>query len=294
MIMIFSKPIFSILFACLLVLSAKSQVTTYSNQDSCLEKTTFTPTDIIELADSFLEMSSKVRSVFQTNFDYLLNTYIEKDNPYFEPVFVHLVDNYVVPGKIDWLQPGEINWMIEKSNQLKATLPGSIAPKLLIKNPTSSAQFFTQLLQPEEKAILMFWDTDCEKCINASLGLNEWLKSNDIEDTFRIITVSSEENIEQWQSNINDKNLNHWEHFLDPTINKDGFRKFSVESTPTLFFIGYNHEIWSKIFKFHKISNFHNLLKAKSLNESIESVASNDDWNLNLLLYKLNQFFNEE
>jgi hypothetical protein len=67
-----------------------------------------------------------------------------------------------------------------------------------------------------------------------------------------------------------------------------------LNATPTLFFIGYNHEIWSKIYKFHKISNFHNLLKAKSLNESIESVASNDDWNLNLLLYKLNQFFNEE
>jgi len=279
------------------ILSANSQEITHQQSDTAIDlnsdKITFTAQDIIVLADSFLALSNRDNAVFKTNFDYLLNTYIEKDNPYYDAVFVHLVSEYIQKGKVNWLEIGEVNWMINRSNQLSATLPGKIAPKLLMKNPEGSAQFLTQIVQPTEKAILLFWDTDCDKCINAATALNQILQVHPNSASIRVLTISSEENIVQWQGNISAKNLNHWEHYVDPTINKDGFRNFAINATPTFFFIGQNGEIWSKMHHFQDVSKIHKLLGSNNLIESIERMASDDDWHLNLLIKKLNQFLNK-
>jgi hypothetical protein len=253
----------------------------------------FTFEDIIVLADSFLAISSRDQAVFKTNFDYLLNTYIEKDNAYYDAVFVHLVDEYLQKGKVDWLEMGEINWLINKSNSLKATLPGTIAPKLLMKSPNGSAQFLSQMIEPTEKVVLVFWDTDCDKCIAAATELNQLFQSHPEWDNWKIMTLSSEENMEQWQTNIKSNRLTHWEHYLDPTINKDGFRNYAIDATPTIFFMGSNSELWSKVNQVKQLKNSYNLLNSNTLNESIESMASDDDWHLNLLIKKLHAFFNK-
>ncbi len=243
----------------------------------------FTPKDIIELADSLLELSSSEKEIFVTNFDYLINTYVNRDNPYFDPVFIHLVNQYIKTGRVDWLEEDEKNWLIEKSNKIYATVSGNQPPNLLLMDENKSAKFLFQKLDTSIYTILLFWDIDCETCIKTAEEIS------DLQDLLplNVFTISASDVTYEWESKTREFPYDNWCHFVDPTNNRDGFKKYNITSTPTFFVVDKSGKLRGKFQYVENNTALFNALNNNTLDNYIKSVATDDDWSLHILIKKL-------
>ncbi len=159
-----------------------------------------------------------------------------------DAVFVYMTDNYYKKGDAYWVDSLQLQKIIKRSDQLKPTLIGKVAPDLKMKDA-----YLKDISLHGVKAkytLLFIWDPECGHCKKEApklLELYNKIKTKGVE----VYAVCTGVDHEKWQKFVDENNLK-WINVWDP-YNTTNFRHiYDVYSTPILYILDENKKIVAK------------------------------------------------
>lgn len=180
-----------------------------------------------------------------------------------DKVFVDLVNEYYVTGKVEWLDEKQLSKIIDRANDLKYSVCGNIAHDITL--PGLDGTTWKSLHDIEAKyTIMVIWESSCGHCKKEMPVLQrvyeEWHDKG-----LEIYAIGNDFETEPWIEYIETTNYTDWTHVSDnPQINAQdsaaaliysgitdleslNFRTtFDVFSTPKLFLLDENKKILAK------------------------------------------------
>lgn len=234
--------------------------------------------------EKILSQTKQESLMYKTLLSHFTYTYERSPLMGFDKVFVYLVDTYFKTGRASNLYSDSVvlQNIINRANQLRPLLLGSIAPDLNMIKPqdylkirefgiekAENSEELTQLYYkhlPEinklyvklseveaDYTILVFWDVDCGHCQDEIPVLtkvyNEMIKQNiDI----KVYSVYTQYDAEKYLKYIADHNL-PWINVYDGARVNNTIQKYDVFSTPVIYILDKNKVIKAKRIEASKI-----------------------------------------
>ncbi|MEO5674528.1 MAG: TlpA disulfide reductase family protein, partial [Chitinophagales bacterium] len=150
-----------------------------------------------------------------------------------DAVFVHMVENYYMPGKAWWIDSATLNKMVDRARKIAPNLIGNTAPELALKDSAGNWQILSKV--PAKFTILLFWDPDCGHCQKEIPKLKEvyekW-RSKGIE----VYAVDIEPDVNKWKKFVHEKKLD-WINVNDPQHQSNFRQLYDISSTPVIYIL---------------------------------------------------------
>ena len=180
-----------------------------------------------------------------------------------DKVFVDLVNEYYVTGKVKWLNEKQLGKIVDRANALKYSVCGNIAHNITL--PGKDGTTWNSLHDIEAKyTVMVIWESSCGHCKKEMPVLQriyeEWHDKG-----LEIYAIGNDFEPEPWLEYLETTNYTDWIHVSDnPLINAQdsaaaliysritdleslNFRTtFDVFSTPKLFLLDENKKILAK------------------------------------------------
>lgn len=159
-----------------------------------------------------------------------------------DAVLVHILENYYLSGKVDWMEEEGLNKMKEEVAFLKPNLIGQPAPPLNLMDTIMSPLNVLEL--PDDYLVLFFYDPDCGHCKKKTPVLLD--AYYDLKDLgAEVIAVCAPTDIERWKEYINEGQLD-WINLADP-FKRSNFRaEYDIRSFPRVFVLDKERKIIAK------------------------------------------------
>lgn len=241
------------------------------------------PDSVIVEIDKILKQCKPESQMFNYLFVHFMITYENHKLMGFDKVFVHLTDEYVKKGAVKKLYDEKTTGkIIEKSDRMKPTLIGKVAPELFMIDTTNAkplikmgfdtvttgesvtklytanvqkiAPLFTVLSTIKAKyTVLAFWDVECSHCKTEIPKLlatyHELAKKHDI----KVFSVYTQTEYVKWCKYIRDNKLD-FINVYDPIYMNNVKEKYDIFTTPKLLLLDSNKVILSKNFPVEKLT----------------------------------------
>lgn len=172
----------------------------------------------------------------------------------FDKVFVHVVDRYYVTGEATWITPEIREKIIKKSNKIKPTLIGSLAPEMIMLDTNNRLISMHQL--PARYLILLFWDPDCSHCEHEIPIIAEFYEKNKEKYGLEVYSVCSDTSMVKWKKGIIKKKMNFINVNGPRRVSGDYHELYDIISTPLIFILNERKEIIAKKLAANKIEFF--------------------------------------
>ncbi len=175
---------------------------------------------------------------------HFLNHYSKSKYVGMDAVYVHLVENYYAKGKASWVEEENLNKIIKEAAKLKPILIGKPAPDLTMQTREGRPVVLSEV--DADFTVLIFWAPDCGHCKKSMPGVSKFAEKFK-EKGVTVFSVCSKLNdvTECWEM-IDDKNLDHMLHAVDPYYKSRFKEKYNVNSTPKIFILDRDKTIVSK------------------------------------------------
>jgi thiol-disulfide isomerase/thioredoxin len=215
----------------------------------------------------------------------------------FDKVFVKLAENYIVPGKAkgvyteetvkkieerykilkDLLLDAKVSelYMIDTTYAKQVMKMGFDTAKtsksvtdLYYKNLEKLTPMFKTLYQTQAKyTVLVFWASDCGHCQTELPKLKEGLDKLNGKIDFKVYSVQTKENIDEWKKFIIDKKIDFINVF-DPIHLNNLKEKFDINSTPVIYILDREKKIKAKKLASEQVPEMLNMLENIEKNEN--------------------------
>ncbi len=169
------------------------------------------PDTIIKYADKLIDKTIDTGTVFQYIVSHIASTSGKSEFMGMENVYVHMLDKYYCndgESKAFWMDEEGLKKVCKRANELRPTLIGSVAPRLVLTDSTEKNWIDLYKVDAEYK-VLYFWEATCGHCKKATPKLQklyeEKFKERDIE--VYAVGKAMESDFELWKKYIADHNL---------------------------------------------------------------------------------------
>lgn len=160
-----------------------------------------------------------------------------------DAVFVHLLKEYYVSGRADWISEESLQKMREEIAFTEPNLIGRVAPDLALLDTTLNPVYPLQSLL-EEYIVLFFYDPDCGHCKKKTPVLKE--AYYDLKDLgAEVVAVCTISNTDRWKQYINENEL-EWVNLADPYTQSRFKVDYDVRSVPRLYILNKERKIIAK------------------------------------------------
>lgn len=200
------------------------------------------PDSIIAEAEWILQQKNIHPEVFKYAVFFITNTFEKSQIMGMDKVFVHMVENYYMTGKAEWVTEEQLEAITERAMALKPLLIGNKAPDI---NMFARDQSSLNLYSVNSKfTVLYFWDSECGHCKRNTpilVDLYSRMKDKGVE----VFAVNTEPEREKWLAYVDENNYS-WINVNDP-YNRSGFRdKYDIWATPLIFLLDKDKKIIAK------------------------------------------------
>ena len=225
-----------------------------------LEKLTVkNPDSIIESADLLISKISN-DEIFKYVVSHITSTYERSKIMGMDAVFVHMVENYYMKGKCDWVDEKQLKKIIERAEKIAPNLIGRVAPEFVdvigrpfMKDPNGKIYKLSDI--KSDYTILVFYAPDCGHCkkeIPRIKKVTDSLNSKNID--IKVFAVTTEFDKEEWINFIKEKNTESWTNVGDiqkdkegnPMASSDWRDKYDIYSTPVVYLLDIDKKILAK------------------------------------------------
>lgn len=159
-----------------------------------------------------------------------------------DAVLVHILEDYYLNGKADWIDESALQKMREEVAFLKPNLIGQPAPPLNLVDTLMTPMNVLEL--PDDYIVLFFYDPDCGHCKKKTPVLLD--AYYDLKDLgAEVVAVCVPTDIERWKEYINERQLD-WINLSDP-FKRSNFRaEYDIRSFPRVFVLDKERKIIAK------------------------------------------------
>lgn len=120
------------------------------------------PDTTISVLDEVFDRLSANPENYQYYLKYLTNSLGRMSKFRLDEVFVHVVKNYLQPGKATWATTGELQMIRDDANRMEPLFVGKKAPELTLTDRQGNPVNLHSL--PHKVTLLVFWMPDCSHC----------------------------------------------------------------------------------------------------------------------------------
>ncbi len=199
------------------------------------------PEYIIYETKKLLDSLKNIPENYQFAANYLLNFYNTFYKNGMNEVFVYIADHYFLPDKANWFKKEQLAEIQKRRNMLGQSLPGNIAPDLIIESIEGE---YLSLLQTEAKFVLLyFWSANCGHCTKSSTILKQYYPKLQ-EKNIEIFAVNTDKDSTEWKKKVEKMEL-QWINCQDINEVSNYREKYYVYGTPLLYLINSKHKILS-------------------------------------------------
>lgn len=186
---------------------------------------------IIASMDYILQKCSNetVRNYFLKHFFTMMDVH----DPMFDPVLVHLYDQY----GHDWIEEGREGSVKRKIESLRKVVAGAKIPELISHDidgqPHSTNDIKTKY------TVIWFWDPDCDHCQEMTPVLHQMYAEHAEEYDFEVFAVEVNDDYDRWKKFSDEHNLWDWVNLSTSRgdQNVDFIEYFDIVTTPVILLV---------------------------------------------------------
>jgi thiol-disulfide isomerase/thioredoxin len=235
------------------------------------------PDTIIKEIDKLLLRCDEGNLNFNVLIGHLTYKYEQSNIVGFDKVFLHLVDKYIVPGKVKGMYSESTIAVLKKRSEIMNPLMegkkvvdlfmiDTLAAKevlkmgfdtarsaesitaLYYKNQTKLSPLFKTLYQIDAKyTLVVFWAADCGHCQKEIPKLNESLKALKGKIDFKVFAVQTKsDQYEQWRKFLIENKISEFINVFDPVHINNFKEKYDLTSTPLIYVLDKDKKIIAK------------------------------------------------
>lgn len=209
---------------------------------------------IIRELDTMIEKCRPNPEMFKYLVWFATYTFENSEIMGFDKIFVHIVDKYYVTGQATWVTEDIRTKIINKSNKLKPTLIGEIAPNMIMMDTNNTLVSMHHI--KADYLMLLFWDPDCSHCEHEIPILVDYYNKNKERLNLEVYSICSDTSVVKWKKGIIKKKMN-WINVDGPrTITVDYHEKYDIISTPVIYLLNSRKEIIAKKLAADKVGMF--------------------------------------
>ena len=167
-------------------------------------------------------------------------------------VVVHLMEDYFLSGRADWIDEEGIKKLREEVAFKKHSLIGNKAPTMQLVDTTNQPFYFEQIDEPF--ILLYFYDPDCGHCKKKTPVLV------DAYDDFRslgveIVAVCTVTDVDRWKEYIQETHM-EFINLADPGYESNFRMYYDLRSTPKLYLLDQQRRIVAKQLEIEDLKEF--------------------------------------
>ncbi len=169
----------------------------------------------------------------------------------FDKVFVHMVDRYFSKEPVDNTPVSVLKLLENRANQIRPTLIGNLAPKLILQDTTGKFVSFYNI--HNKFTLLFFWDYNCSICKRQLAELvsiyPELVKKYDL----AVYGICINPDLKAWKTAVRNRHLPWINVNGTRTIKGDFTKLYDIHGTPQLFLLDKNKRIIAKQFSVNQL-----------------------------------------
>tara|TARA_R110002167_G_scaffold61561_12_gene173714 strand:+ start:494 stop:1858 length:1365 start_codon:yes stop_codon:yes gene_type:complete len=202
------------------------------------------PYEIIKSVDYILDSMKNTPDLFKYFVVNFLNKYAKSKLMTSENIYAHIVKNYYLTGKANWVDKDQLDKIIDNYNRIKNSLIGSIVNDFeLISSTHKTSKLYDD---NSEFKILYFWKSTCKEC-----NLDEYV--NKIPKNTKLYSIPTDFDKKQ----LNTYTKSNKPYFLPSIISdKDKtlvLNQLNINSYLHIFLLDKNNEIIGKRISFEQV-----------------------------------------
>lgn len=210
------------------------------------------PDTIIKEIDQFMTRIEEDEPTFRYWLVTFFNKYQESKMMGMDAVTAHLVENYYLTDKVDWMSAESKEEMRKELQFIKPNLIGKKAPPLTLEDTLGNVVSLEDF--EETYLVLYFYDPDCGICKKKTPILKKDYSSLQ-EENAEVLAVCSITDTSKWKEYVSENDLN-WVNLADPSV-KSNFRAYyNVRSTPQLYILDEERKIIAKKLDVNQVLDF--------------------------------------
>ncbi|MBA3649372.1 MAG: DUF5106 domain-containing protein [Chitinophagales bacterium] len=194
------------------------------------------PDSIDKAADLVVAKAKGDSEVFKYVVWWITYTYETSKIMGLDAVFVHMVENYYIPGQAYWMDSASLSKITDRARKIAPNLIGSTAPEIALKDSIGNWEILSKV--PAKFTILVFWDPDCSHCqkeIPKLKHVTDSLKKNGSDLKVYAIDIEVEES--KWKKFIRDNKLGDWINVNDAQHLSNFRQLYDIYSTPVIYIL---------------------------------------------------------
>jgi thiol-disulfide isomerase/thioredoxin len=209
------------------------------------------PDSVIAGVDVILNRSEKDEDMFKYMLIKLVNKYAQSKVVCMDAVYVHIVDNYYLKNKAEWIDKDQLDKMKENADRLRPILCNKVAPDLKMQTIPKKEGDQPQVVSlhgiKSKFTVMIFWAPDCGHCKKSMPKIVEFYdnyKSKGVE-IFSICTKTYKD----YQNCVDftrEKDMIRMLNVTDPYLKSKFPVIYDIKSTPVIFLLDENKVILAK------------------------------------------------
>lgn len=169
-----------------------------------------------------------------------------------DKVVVHLMEDYFLSGRADWIDEDGIKKLRDEVAFKKHSLIGNKAPQMQLVDTTNQPFYFEQIQEPF--ILLYFYDPDCGHCKKKTPVLV------DAYDDFRslgveVVAVCTVTDVDRWKEYIQETHM-EFINLADPGYESNFRVYYDLRSTPKLYLLDQQRRIVAKQLEIEDLKEF--------------------------------------
>ncbi|MFM7080271.1 MAG: redoxin domain-containing protein [Bacteroidota bacterium] len=159
-----------------------------------------------------------------------------------DAVFVHMAENHYTKEKAFWVDETQLFKIQDRARILKPILIGKKVKNLVMTDDKGVPRSLYDV--KAKYTVLYFWDPDCGHCKKVTPKLKDYFDQVK-KQGIAVYAVCTEVEMDKWKKFIAEYKLD-WINVADPEL-KNNFRfEFDITSTPQIFLLDENKQIFAK------------------------------------------------
>ncbi|MBM3404367.1 MAG: DUF5106 domain-containing protein [Bacteroidetes bacterium] len=202
------------------------------------------PDSIIRRVDILLTKSRPSKEMFKYILWYTTYTYEISEIMGMDKVFVHIIDTYYNPGKVDWIKPKTFTDLKNKARKIKPVLIGAVPPNLIMLDTTNKPM--SVLGVKARYTIVLFWDPDCGHCKEEIPVLHTRYDSLKSAFDVEVFAICADTTLNKCREYIQKKNLPWINVYGMMSYSGDYHQLWNIATTPVVFLLDEKKQILTK------------------------------------------------